>query len=244
MRNWIISLLLLLSAAGTAHAAPDYDREKRWADEITPAIVIGDPVYLEQKNGHKFLGIYTEADKARMGLIVVHGMGLHPDWDMIGALRQRLPDFGYTTLSIQMPVLASDAQFDDYPKVFPDAADRLGVAVAFLKAKGYTRIAIVSHSNGSRMSRVFMSGNPPDVDAWAALSLTRGETFAGVKVPVFDLYGGNDLPHVLSATKKRKDSFSNPASRQQSIPGADHFYVGHEEKMVEAVRLFLDGLKR
>lgn len=242
MRNWMIALFLLLTTAGAAHAAPDYDREKRWADEIIPGIVVGDPVYLEQKNGHRFLGILTEANSPRMGLIVVHGMGLHPDWEMIGTLRQRLPDHGYTTLAIQMPVLAADAQFDAYPAVFPDAADRLALAVAYLKGKGLTRIAIVSHSNGSRMSRVFMSGNPPDVDTWVALSLTRGETFAGVKVPVFDLYGGKDLPHVLSATKKRKDSFMNPASRQQSIAGADHFYVGHEEGMVEAVRSFLDGL--
>ena len=242
MRNWMIALFLLLTTAGVAHAAPDYDREKRWADEITAGIVVGDPVYLEQKNGHRFLGILTEANSPRMGLVVVHGMGLHPDWDMIGTLRQRLPDHGYTTLAIQMPVLAADAQFDAYPTVFPDAVDRLALAVAYLKGKGLTRITIVSHSNGSRMSRVFMNGNPPDVGAWVALSLTRGETFAGVKVPVFDLYGGKDLPHVLSATKERKDSFRSPASRQQSISGADHFFVGHEEEMVEAVRAFLDGL--
>lgn len=35
-------------------------------------------MYLEQKNRHKFLGIYTDAANAKMGLLVVHGMGIHP----------------------------------------------------------------------------------------------------------------------------------------------------------------------
>lgn len=241
MRTWFIFLLLIASTS--ALAAPDYAREKRWADEVTLGIVVGDPVYLEQKNGHKFLGIYTAADEARMGVLVVHGMGLHPDWGMIGTLRQRLVDHGYTTLAIQMPVLAADAQFDAYPAVFPDAAERLGLAIAYLKGKGYRRIAIASHSNGSRMSRVYMSRNPPDVSAWAAVSLTRGDTFDGVKVPVLDLYGEKDLPHVLSAAVKRKASLKNPASKQKVIPGADHFFAGHEEEMVEAVKDFLDDIK-
>lgn len=240
MRAWLILLLLIVSVP--AFATSDYAREKRWADEITPGIVVGDPVYLKQKNGHKFLGIYAKATNAKMGVVVVHGMGLNPDWGMIGTLRQRLVDYGYSTLSIQMPVLARDAGYKAYVQV-PEAVERLKLAVAYMKKKGYKRIAIVSHSNGSRMTRVYMAENPPDVNAWVAISLTRGDTFAGIKAPILDLYGGNDLPHVLSATAKRKASLVNPASKQMVIPGADHFYAGHEEAMVTAVKDFLDGLK-
>jgi len=40
--------LLTLMVFGTAvcFAQADYAREKRWADEITPAILVGDPVHL------------------------------------------------------------------------------------------------------------------------------------------------------------------------------------------------------
>src|SRR3989344_6560404 len=75
MRAWLISLLLAVSAS--AFAASDYAREKKWDDEITPGLVVGDPVYLEQKNRHKFLGIYTEATNTRMGVVVVHGAGIY-----------------------------------------------------------------------------------------------------------------------------------------------------------------------
>ena len=40
-------------------AYSDYEREKNWADQIIPSIIVGDPVWIEQSNEHKFLGIYA-----------------------------------------------------------------------------------------------------------------------------------------------------------------------------------------
>lgn len=242
MRAWLVGLLLLVVAP--SFAASDYAREKKWADEITPGIVVGDPVYIEQANGHKFLGIYTEAAGAKMALIVVHGIGIHPDWGMVGTLRQSLADQGYTTLSIQMPILAVDAQAEAYAPTMPEAAERLQLAANFLKAKGYQKIAIVSHSMGSRMSHVYMAKNPPDIAAWASLGLGTKDTYAGIKVPVLDLFGARDLPAVLAGAKKRAASLrGKPASKQVVIPNTDHFFAGHEEDMVKAVKSFLDGVK-
>jgi pimeloyl-ACP methyl ester carboxylesterase len=244
LRSIAIAVVALLPPV-IAWASADYAREKRWAEEVTPGLLVGEPIYLTQENGHRFLGIYAEADDADMGVIVVHGMGLHPDWGLIGTLRQRLFDFGYTTLSIQMPVLAADASYKEYPAVFPESVERLRLAVAYLKVKGYRRIVIASHSNGSRMSRVYMTDNPADVEAWVSLSLTQGETFAGIKAPVLDLYGEDDLPHVLSSVADRKLSLEgNGLSKQMVIRGTNHFFNGREEVMVKAVKDFLAGLPR
>ncbi len=236
-------LLYLLLTSAQAIAGADYSREQRWANEILPGIMIGEPIYLTQRNQHRFLGLYAAADNANMALLIVHGMGLHPDWGMIGNLRRNLYDAGYTTLSIQMPVLAADARYTAYQALFPEAAERLQLAVAFLKAQGYRKIVIVSHSNGSRMSRVYMATNPHDVNAWVALSLTRGDTFAGIKAPILDLYGQNDLDHVLASTHQRRLSFLNHASRQVMIANADHFYTGQENAMLNEIKVFLHHLR-
>lgn len=237
-------LFLFLLCSQFAFAGADYAREKKWADEITPGIVVGDPIYIEQKNKHQFLALYTEAANARTGLVVVHGLGIHPDWGMVGILRSQLADQGYTTLSIQMPILAVDAEDSAYPPTFPEAAERLQLAVKYLKGKGYQKIVIVSHSMGSRMSHYYMRQNPPDVAAWAALGLASSDTFRGIKVPVLDLYGANDFPSVLAGAKKRLASLkTNPASKQVVIPNTDHFFANHEDAMVKAVKAFLDGLK-
>ncbi|MDH5444958.1 MAG: alpha/beta hydrolase family protein [Gammaproteobacteria bacterium] len=235
--SFLIFLVLVQPAWGA-----DYAREKRWADEVVPGILVGEAIYLQQRNGHRFLGIHAEGDQKRTGLVIVHGMGIHPDWGMIGTLRQRLNDFGYTTLSIQMPILAKNASYHEYLAVFPEAVERLGIAVRHLKSQEYNRIVIISHSNGSRMSRRFMTSNPPDVNAWAALSLTQGDTFTDIQAPVLDLYGEHDLEHVLASVNARRASFMNSLSIQRKIASADHFFAGKEDEMVIAVKEFLKKL--
>ena len=243
---WVLggSLLCAWPLTGLA-TGPDYAREAKWADEVVPGLVVGDPVYLQTPRGHhKFLTLFTPAAGRKQAVIVVHGMGIHPDWGMVGTLRTELSDRGYTTLSIQMPILAAEAKSEDYPPTFPEAAERLGEAVAFLKAKGYGELAVVSHSMGSRMSLEYFKGKPdPVVKSWASL----GPSFKGyesVKLPILDLYGDNDLPAVLGNAGTRKGSLANPASKQVVVAKTDHFFTGHEGAMVGAVADFLkDSLK-
>lgn len=113
---------LLLAFVTCAAFAQDYAREKRWADQVVPDLVVGDAVRIRLPAGREFLGIHTEVPKARVAVMLVHGIGVHPDHGVIGILRASLADAGYTTLSIQMPVQASDASAEDYhPALFPEA---------------------------------------------------------------------------------------------------------------------------
>ncbi len=229
-----------------AHLAygADYVREKKWADEITPGIVVGDPVYLEEKSGHRFLSIYTEALSAKAGLVIVHGMGIHPDWGLIGVLRSGLADKGYTTLSVQMPVLANDAKPEDYPATFGEASERLKVAVDFLQAKGYKKIAIVSHSMGSRMTHHYLTRHPDaQISAWVSIGMGGSDDYSQVKLAVLDLYGENDSPGILANAKKRAASIKDRKGSQQIMaPKADHFFTNLHPELVRYVKDFLDKL--
>jgi pimeloyl-ACP methyl ester carboxylesterase len=245
MRRWPALLLLLVSLGCFAQA--DYAREQRWADEITPAILVGDPVQLALPAGRKFLGIYAPNPKAQAGVIIVHGLGVHPDWGLINPLRSTLAEQGYATLSIQMPVLASDAPGGDYPPTFPEAAERIAVAVNVLRGKGYRKVAIVSHSLGARMTNVFLNrSDAPAIDAFVAIGLsgeyTRPETF---RAPVLDLYGEKDLPAVLDGAANRAEAIRRlRGSAQVSVDGADHFFNGKDRELSRAVKLFLDRATR
>jgi pimeloyl-ACP methyl ester carboxylesterase len=102
---------------------------------------------------------------------------VHPDWGLIHGLRTRLADEGYTTLSVQMPVLAADAKPEDYPATFPEAALRLARAAEFLRVEGHDKIALVSHSMGARMADYFLARHSKEkVKAWVAIGMT-GENF-------------------------------------------------------------------
>lgn len=145
--RFFVFILALFSLSASALSA-DYGREKRWADEVLPAILDGDVIWLEQASGHKFLGLFLNPAQARGAVIVVHGMGVHPDWGINGPMRAKLAEQGYATLSIQLPVQAAEARPGDYVETFPEAAERIAKATAWLQGKGFSKVAIVSHSWG------------------------------------------------------------------------------------------------
>lgn len=241
MRLFVLLFTLLLALPA---AAADYAREKKWADEVLPSVLTGDPVWLEvlqgPYSGRKFLTLYTAVPEAKAGVIVVHGMGVHPDWGLIGPLRQNLPELGYATLSLQMPVLKADAKGEEYPATFDEAAARIAQAVAFMEAKGYRKIALVSHSMGCRMTARYLEKTPEaPIQAWVAIGASEALDYSKLKFPVLDMYGENDLPQVLKTAAQRGKRLRGQ-SAQVVVPKADHFFEGRDKSLLENVRGFLD----
>ncbi|MGQ0525167.1 MAG: hypothetical protein ACT4P8_16095 [Betaproteobacteria bacterium] len=89
----ITLFLVALLPWSFAFAQADYARERRWAEEIAPAIVVGDPVYLEAA-GRKFLSLYAPNHKSRAGVVVVHGIGLHPELGLVKTFSTGLAEQG------------------------------------------------------------------------------------------------------------------------------------------------------
>ena len=238
-------LMLALPAA-----AQDYAREKRWADEVVPGLVVGDAVWLETTAGRKFLAIHAKADKPKGAVVIVHGIGVHPDHGVIGVLRAKLADRGWTTLSIQMPVQAADARSEAYyPALFPEAIDRIRVAAKWLVAKEGANVGIVSHSLGSWMTNAYFDETPDSpFRAWACLGLTGGYSWGAYfsPRPILDVYGESDLPPSVDAAWRRRLTLATaPAgSRQAMIEGADHFYAKREDALAARVAEWLAGAVR
>jgi alpha/beta superfamily hydrolase len=237
----IARLALLLAIAAWPAAAQDYAREKRWADEVVPALVVGDAVWLETSAGRRFLAIHAPAAHARGAVVVVHGAGLHPDYGIIGVLRTKLADLGWTTLSIQMPVQAAQARSEAYyPALFPESVDRIARAAAWLAAKSGARVALVSHSMGSWMANEYFDRTPDSpLRAWACLGLTGGYSWGAYfsPRPILDVYGGNDLEASVSAAWRRRLTLATgpAASRQAMIAATDHFYAGKEDELARTI---------
>ena len=245
MHRWLAVGLALFSLVCFAQA--DYAREQRWADEITPAILVGDTVPLTLKDGRKFLGIYAPNAKARAGVVLVHGLGMHPDWSVVHPLRSQLAEQDYATLSVQMPVMAAGVPGEQYAPLFPEAAARIAAAVKFLRDKGLQKIVIVSHSYGARMTNVLLNQpDAPAISAWVAIGI-MGEYSqpATFKAPVLDLYGEHDFPGVLELAARRADAIrKGRGSAQIRVTGADHFFYGMDNELVRNVKLFLDRTTR
>jgi len=248
--RWVLCILTLCaSLAAAAQQQPsDYAREKRWADQIVPTLVSGEAVWLEAPRTEKFLGIYAEAPNAKGAIILAHGLGVHPDYGVIGELRTKLADAGYTTLSVQMPILSADAPAARYPVLFWEADARFAGALTYLRRKHYDRIWLVSHSMGSRMANHYISAHPQvPLAGWISLSISSGDMgpFKKIRFPVYDVYGENDLDAVLKGAPRRAATLKGlKGSSQTMVYGADHYFAKKEKNLVSLIRLLLEGEPR
>jgi hypothetical protein len=248
--NMVCALAALIAAcvaAGSAFAQhSDAAREQRWAEQIVPALVVGEAEWLvSAPGGTRFLALFASARDAKAAVLLTHGPGWHPDHGITGELRMHLVDRGYTTLSLQMPVLPADAEAGPaYQALFPDAAQRIAAGMRFLQAKGYRRIAIVSHAMGSGMAYEYLRrhrGEAP-VFAWAALSFYGSfDEMAGAPFPVYDLYGDDDYRGIRWPARERKRVLDTlPGSKQLAVKGGGWFLAGGEATLRREVPAFLD----
>lgn len=250
-----ITLITLCTLFSLSSPAADEAKEKRWAEEIVDSILVGNPEWLTA-NGKKFLSIYTEnsTEKALGGVIVVHGTGVHPNWaDVVYPLRTQLPDYGWHTLSIQMPVLPNEAKYADYAPLYDKLSARFDAAVKFFKSKGVENIIIVAHSQGTAMSAYYMANKPEhEIRGFVAVGMSGGyakderlnvlKSLAKITIPTFDLYGAGDLEQVLAATKDKMNTAKKAGNQyytQLEVAGANHFFVGKEDMLVKRVRSWL-----
>ena len=248
MRNilLIIFIFMLWQAPG---AASDVQKEQRWAEQISDSLLTGEVCELKAAET-PFMGIYTEAEAGPSGqaVILVHGIGAHPDWpEVIHPLRVGLPEHGWSTLSIQMPILANDAELKDYLPLFDESGPRLKAAAEYLHQQGAKTVVIVAHSLGASMATRFVADHPDAVNGLVIIGMSVIEldekmngarALEKITLPVFDLYGSRDLDSVLKSTDARARAAhkaANPDYRQLAIEGGDHFYVGTEEELVRRV---------
>lgn len=229
---------------GAALAAPaiDYPREERWAQEIVPSLVIGDAVYLRTATRAKVLALLTgPAAASKGGLIIVHGLGVHPDFGFVGGIRGMLADAGYTTLSVQMPVLAADASRDDYRAALPEAGDRLHAAIAYLRDKGMKKIAIVSHSMGASMVDAYLARrDAAPIEAWVPVGMLVDFAVPPTEA-VLDVIAEADLAQVNETAPIRKRRLPRDAcSKQVTIPATDHYFERGQKELAAAIAAFLE----
>jgi pimeloyl-ACP methyl ester carboxylesterase len=251
----LLAPILLACCTSIFAGEPDFAREARLAEQIVDAIFDGEPEWLEA-DGREFLGIYTQSDTARPGVVILHGRGFHPDWaDAVNPLRVGLAERGYSTLSLQMPVLEKEAKYYDYVPLFGHAHARIEAGIAFLHERGHEKIVLIAHSCGAHMAMDWIAASGDGaIDAFVGLGMGATDyrqpllqrfPLERMRVPVLDLYGEAEYPAVIRMAPERKamiEAAGNDASQQSVLPGADHYFKGKGGALVEAVAEWLDQL--
>jgi len=255
---YILSTTLLILLSPLAYAS-DLQKEIRMKQEIIDYIMDGEVIMLNDAVArHDFLTIYTEAtvDTPKGAVIIMHGRGHHPNRaEVVHPLRTGLPEFGWHTLSIQVPVLDNDSSFYDYLDIQEETGPRIESAIAFLQQKNIKNIVLIAHSCSVHMAVNWLHKHP-NAGAKAFIGIGMGSTDIGqpmlesfplqnIKIPVLDIRGEYDYPAVIAKAPKRlkrMQQAGNPKSSQRVVPESDHYFTARGDALLTEVADWLNTL--
>lgn len=249
-----LAVVVLLGCAG-AGSSSGYEREQMLAGRLIESVETGEPVWLQADN-RDFLALHHAALGAlpRQAILLIHNMGGHPDWpEVIAPLRRNLPDHGWSTLSLQMPLLAPRALADDYGGTVPEAMHRIESGVEFLRAQDYSCVVLAGYGFGASQALAWLAERG-QADGLITIGILAREflqpavdlpsLLARVDIPMLDIYGRNDFPAVVNRAHERRIAVieqEGSSYEQRVIDGADHYFTDREQKLLDVVADWLEA---
>jgi pimeloyl-ACP methyl ester carboxylesterase len=252
----IIFILLLVEPLSVLADMVDQAWEQQTAEKLAVEADSTEAIWLEA-NGNKFLTLFTSQTSARAhgAVIILHGMGSHADWPhIISPVRTMLPIHGWTTLSIQLPVIAPSNQIEDYGKTLKEASERIKAGVRLLRQRKFLNIVAIGHSYGAVNILNYL--NNTDKTKVLALVAIGLQDYAFVKppidvlklieetnIPILDIYGSRDFKRVIEQAADRRlaaKKGNNLKYEQVEIEGADHYFMQMQDILVKRIRGWLD----
>ena len=266
--NFIVVFILgfILSGQLAAEEIKELNREQQIAEKLAQTADADEIIDLKV-SGERFIGLYkrgraleiseTINGEVNGAVILVHGMGAHPDWpDVISPLRTRLTEFGWSTLSIQMPALSPEESVAEYGKTLRLANSRLQATVDYLHDWGIETIILLGYSFGaSQVANFLASGKGENVTAFVSVSMLaqkfirpRLDVFkfiSTINIPMLDVYGEEDLQDVRGGIDDRRLAASkngNSGFQQIELQKSGHHYLGTEDALVEQIQIWLHDI--
>lgn len=250
---FILASLIVLSS--NPLLASDHNKETRWAEQIKDGLFDAEMRWMDDPSD-RFLTIYTAAEiEQKAAVIILHGTGAHPDWpQVIQPLRAQLPALGWSTWSVQLPVLANDAHALEYVPLFDEVGPRLDEVIRNIRVQSSgLPIYIIGHSLGAAMATYYLAHHSATAISGLIGIGMNGDSslntfnnsisLQAIHLPVLDLYGEFDLPGVLNSATKRANAAKladNNEYQQQTIKGADHFFETREPQLINHINSWLN----
>lgn len=243
-------LFIIVSCCSSYSLASEVLREMEYAEEVESSLPVGEIAWLGRK-GKKFLTLYTETEQIdNLGsAIILHPMDGYPDQGkLINPLRTYLPEHGWATLSLQMPVLGIKAEESEYYPLFDNASARIQAAVDYLLAAKAKNIVLIGYGLGGMMAAYYLKNNTNKKELKGLVTISLAvpksdqkqvqiiEFITDIKQPFFDVFAEFDLPEVTETARKRRIAGKvNQAYRQLKIDGEGHLFQRDEGLLVKRV---------
>src|SRR5690606_14576804 len=181
----------------------------------------------------------------------LHGRHSNQDAaDLIGPLRRGLPEHGWSSLSLAMPLSKPDDPQVD-ADLLPEATARLRSGVAFLKQKNIANIALLAHDSGAWAALSYLAQAPDQavkaavlIDPAPARELdpppVSSEGLSAIRLPILEILSRRmAAPPDDAATRKRAVMKGRSSYRQLVLNEPDRGWQDVESFLVNHIHGWL-----
>jgi pimeloyl-ACP methyl ester carboxylesterase len=257
-RRAVLARWLLVTAVALSPAARAWDlvAEQAIARTIAGGLETGGARWLAVGD-RQVLAVFGESrrEPVKGAVLLLHDIGGHADWPgVVRPLRTALPQYGWHTLSVQRPMWSREPSPHELEDALAEETARVRAALAFLKARGVSRVVVVGHGRGAGVAlEILAKARPREVVALVAVNAADSAgapmvaALDGSDIPVLDLYGTRDPGQRLLRMQPPAPSgrpAGNPAYLELAVEGADRNFNGQADVLVKRVRGWLDKLGR
>ena len=242
---------LLINMFNVLADSSDDNWEKRISTGLMDKAEASDFFWLGSTDS-SFIAIFNrhKGEEEKGAAIILHSVGGHADWpEVVSPLRNMLPEFGWATLSIQLPLISPEKNIEEYGKTFEETGNRILLATRELRKRGFSKIVIIGHGFGALSTLVYLGkGNSENIDAFVAISLQNYvyikprinllRLIKKIKTPTLDLYGSLDFKEGIESAPDRRLASKKSGDdlyMQIEIKGADHSFNNMEKELVKQI---------
>lgn len=172
-------------------------------------------VWLKTNEKREILALTSPSNTSDLqgGIIILADLHQNPDWPIIvHGLRTKLPNFGWETLSIQLPVPTINPSNNEMDQIYELIRQRLESSITHFKNKNISNIALIGVNQSANFALKFIASKnkeTPDIQSLITIRafdsdwLTSSELVKNISINTLDIYPEHDSNMVLQSAQKR-----------------------------------------
>jgi len=238
----LITTQLLFFLLPTLTLASDQMYEQELIRSVEKSVLDGEAHWLKD-NDREFLALFsaTERKETQGAILVVHGVGGHLNKrGSVEPMRRGFPEWGWVSLSLQMPVRRPGAGIERYLSLIEESGGRIKAGIDWIVKKDIENIVLVGYGLGALMVIDYLASNEDSpVRAAVLVGLTAFDNLESVdsvfkkmveiKLPLLDIYARRDtLSQSIGSQKRRQLMKKNVGFRQLQMQARDKEFIHSE----------------
>lgn len=212
-----IGTLILLSFPSMAGS--NYFLEKKISLTLLESDRKKDIIWLKTGEARAILALKSPSKSAKMqgGIIILADLYQPPDWPVIvHGLRQYLPNYGWETLSVQLPIPNAAANTErsigEQNELYNLTQKRIDAAVAYFKNKNINNISLIGINQSANFGLKYAASQAIDSDniqsivsirAYDSSWLVSSDLVKNISLPLLDIIPEYDNDIILLSAKRR-----------------------------------------